>query len=125
MSLFKNVNVVSVWVTDWARAKKFYTDTLQWPVAFASDEAGWMEFGKENETHVSLQLWRGPGPVPPKEGGATLVFSVDDAFKTVAELRKRGIKCDDAVVIPGMVAYATFYDPEGNRLQVAAPPPQA
>jgi predicted enzyme related to lactoylglutathione lyase len=27
--------------------------------------------------------------------------------------------------IPDMVTFANFYDPEGNRLQVAGPPPQA
>ena len=37
----------------------------------------------------------------------------------VAELRKRGVKCDDAEAIPNMVTYANVYDPEGNRFQIA------
>jgi predicted enzyme related to lactoylglutathione lyase len=44
---------------------------------------------------------------------------VDDADKAVAELRKKGVKCDDVVTIPGMVSFANVYDPEGNRLQLA------
>ena len=124
MTMFKNVNVVSINVSDWARAKKFYTETLGWPVAFLSDEAGWMEFGKEGEAHVSIQPWRGEGALP-KNGSTALVLSVDDAGKAVADLRKRGIKCDDVTVIPGMVAFAAFYDPDGNKIQFASPPPAA
>ena len=125
-SLFKKLEWVSYNVTDWQRAKKFYGETLGLPVAaFMTDEVGWMEFGEKDGTHLAISLWRGPDPVPPREGGATVVFSVDDAYKAVQELRKRGVKCDDVVVIPSMVAYATFYDPEGNQLQVAGPPPAA
>ncbi|HJW83343.1 MAG TPA: VOC family protein, partial [Anaerolineae bacterium] len=120
MSLFKGINVVSYNVTDWEGAKTFYKDTLGLaPVAFLSDEAGWMEFGGEHEAHLSINRWDGPDPVPPRNGGATVVFTVDDASQVVAELRKRGVKCEDPVTIPGMVTYATFFDPEGNRLQMA------
>jgi hypothetical protein len=49
---------------------------------------------------------------------------VEDANQAVAELRQRGVKGDDAVGVPEMVAYATFYDPDGNRLQIAGPPPK-
>lgn len=121
--MFKNVNVVQYYVTDWERAKKFYTDTLQWPVAFASDEAGWFEFGRDNETHFAINRWDAQqGPLPPKNGGATAVLTVDDARKTVAALRAKGVKCDDAFEIPGMVVYGAFYDPEGNRVQFASNP---
>lgn len=120
MSLFNNVNVVSYYVTDWQQAKKFYQDLLDWPVVFSSDEVGWVEFGKMNETHISISRWDGPEPVPPKLGGATAVFAVEDAIETTRLLRARGIRCDDPVTIPGMVCYGTLYDPEGNRLQFAS-----
>ena len=122
--IFKNINVVSVQVTDWERAKKFYGETLGLgPAHVVIDEVGWMEFGGEGETHISLNKV-GPGEAHPGHGSTMCVFSVDDVHKTVAELRKRGVKCDDVVVIPGMVAYATFYDSEGNHLQVASTPSQ-
>ena len=47
------------------------------------------------------------------------MFAVDDAPEAVEELRKRGVKCDDAVTIPGMVCFADVYDPAGNRFQIA------
>ena len=84
MSLFKGINVVQYNVTDWEGAKKFYKDTLGLaPVAFLSDEAGWMEFGAEHETHLAINRWEGPDPVPPRNGGATVVFTVDDASRVV------------------------------------------
>jgi len=123
--LLKELQVVSYNVTDWKRAKKFYGETLGLPVAgFIGDEVGWIEFGEKDGTHLAINLWRGPEPVPPRNGGATVVFSVDDAYKAVKELRKRGVKCDDVEAIPNMVTFASFYDPEGNRLQVAGPPPK-
>ena len=120
MSLFKDVNVVQYHVTQWERAKQFYTDVLGWPVAFLSDEAGWMEFGEEGKTHLAINRWEESTPVPAGLGGALAVLTVEDAARTVAALRARGVRCDDAVVIPGMVAYGAFYDPDGNRVQFAS-----
>jgi predicted enzyme related to lactoylglutathione lyase len=125
MSLFQNVIVVSIVVADWERAKRFYSETLEWPVAAGIDEVGWWEFGREGETHVSLSRWDGPGPVPAHEGTTTLVLTVDDAHEVTRQLRARGIRCDDVVTIPGMVVFGGFYDPEGNHIQIAnaeAPP---
>jgi predicted enzyme related to lactoylglutathione lyase len=126
MSMFKNVNVVYVYVKDWERAKKWYGDVLGWPVAFASDEAGWNEWGVDNATHVAIN--RASAGDPSRAGtGATITFTVDNVDKVQAELKKKGVKCDDILVIPGMVKIGTFYDPEGNRLQFveSAPPPTA
>lgn len=124
MSLFKNVSVVSIYVKDWEGAKKFYRDILGWPVIWQDDKMGWEEYGIEGAAHVSINRWDDPD-IPPVRGRTTLVLTVADAFKTTEELRAKGIKCDDAVAIPGVVAYGTFYDPEGNRIQFAAetPPP--
>ncbi len=126
MSLFKKLGYISYDVTDWQRSKKFYGETLGLPVAaFINDEVGWMEFGDKEGTHLAISQWRGPGPMPSREGGGMAIFDVDDAYQTVADLRKRGVKCDDVIAVPEMVTYATFYDPDGNRLQVAGPPPKA
>jgi predicted enzyme related to lactoylglutathione lyase len=122
MSLFKSVSVVSYYVKDWEKAKKFYQETLEWPVNYVSDEAGWMEFGFENKTFLAISRWDGSEPIPPMQGGATAVLEVADAKKVTAGLRARGVKCDDVVEIPGMVCYGTFYDPEGNRIQFASDP---
>ncbi|MGB8646966.1 MAG: VOC family protein [Anaerolineae bacterium] len=123
--LFKGLDIVSYNVTDWQQAKKFYGETLGLPVAaFISDEVGWMEFGDKDKAHLAINHWRGPDPVPAGGGGGTAIFAVDDCVAVVAELRRRGVRCEDAVPIPDMVTWANFYDPEGNRLQLAGPPPK-
>ncbi len=66
-----------------------------------------------------------PG-VPEGAGGTTLVFGVQDAHGVTDALKKKWVKCDDVVTIPGMVTYGTCYDPFGNRLQfVSMTPPAA
>jgi predicted enzyme related to lactoylglutathione lyase len=119
MSLFQNVNVVSVYVSDWEMAKKFYRETLNWPVAYGSDQVGWEEYGRDHETHIAINRWDGPDE-PPAKGGTIPVFSVEDAYKVTEALRARGVKCEDVVAIPNVVTYGTFYDPEGNRFQFAS-----
>ena len=57
----------------------------------------------------------------PVSGGGTATFSVNDCDRVTAELRVRGVKCDDVLHIPSVVKYGTFYDPDGNRLQFASP----
>ena len=122
----KKLGVVSYTVSDWQKAKKFYSETLGLPVAaFITDEVGWMEFGEKESVHLAIMLWNRPGPMPKGPGGGIAVFEVDDAYAAVAELRKKGVKCDDVIAVPNMVTYADFYDPDGNRLQVAGPAPKA
>lgn len=70
MSLFKDVNVVQYHVTRWERTRQFYTDVLGWPVAFLSDQAGWMEFCEEGKTHLAVNRWEESTPMPAGQGGA-------------------------------------------------------
>jgi predicted enzyme related to lactoylglutathione lyase len=122
MSLFQNVSVVSYHVKDWESAKKFYAETLEWPVIYFDNSIGWIEFGKENATHIAISRWAESDPMPPVIGGGTAVLYVEDAVKTTELLRARGVRCDDAVNIPNVVCFGTFYDPEGNRIQFASNP---
>ncbi|HTP11445.1 MAG TPA: VOC family protein [Anaerolineae bacterium] len=117
MSLLKGLNTVSVAVTNWAQAKKFYHDTLGLPILMDIEEAGWCELGEGGHTTLALNLWR--DATPPVRGGTIPIFTVDDCVQAVAELRRRGVKCGDPVTIPGMVAYADVHDPEGNLFQIA------
>lgn len=124
MPLLHGLNVVFYNVSDFARAKQFYGETLGLPLIFASDEFGWAEYGKAEEPHIAINLWPGTDPMP-QGGGATAVFTVDDAYAATAELLARGVRCDDVMVVPGMVTLGTFYDPDGNRMQLASPLPPA
>ena len=120
------LSIVSIHVRDWQRAKSFYADTLGLPVAAdMGDEVGWMEFGEKDNVHLALNLWRDPDTFPVMSGGGVPIFMVADAHAAVAELRRRGVRCEDPEGIPGMVTFANFFDPDGNRLQVARLGPAA
>lgn len=126
MSLFKNLNVVYFYVTNWEQAKKFYTEVLEWPVAYLDDKMGWAEWGVDGQAHLAIQRWPGPGPAPAHDGGAIPTLTVDNAQAVTKHLRSKGVKCDDVTVVPGMVTLGTFYDPEGHRIMFAesAPSPK-
>jgi predicted enzyme related to lactoylglutathione lyase len=114
MSLFKNINVVSIEVSDWEAGRKFYHEVLDWPVINSDESMGWEEYGLEDHAHVSVS--HNPN-AHAGIGGTTLVLTVDNATAVTAALRAKGIKCDDVMVIPGVVAIGMFYDPFGNRIQ--------
>ena len=124
MPVLKQISIVNYDVTDWNKAKEFYGHTLELPLFNSADDFGWCEFGGKDQVHLAISHWRGPDPLPPTNGGGIAIFNVEDAVAAVAELRRRGVKCDDPVAVPGMVTYAQFYDPDGNRLQLAGPPPK-
>ena len=122
--VFKGLIDINYPVSDFQKSKTFYGETLGLPVAaYISDEVGWMEFGEKDQTHLAIMLWRSPKPFPTQSTTVVAVFAVDNAYAAVEELRRRGVRCDDVEAIPGMVTYANFYDPDGNRLQLAGPPP--
>jgi predicted enzyme related to lactoylglutathione lyase len=122
MRLFQGINVVSIPVTDLDRARVFYCDTLGLgePI-YDLPEAGWIEFSSGSSAG-NLSVSRAePGWQP--SPGATVVLNVADCHAAAAELRRRGVRCDDPVVFPGYVTFASFYDPFGNRLQICSPAP--
>lgn len=124
MALFTGIDLFSYNVSNWEAAKKFYGETLELPVAwFLNDEVGWIQYGQEGKAQIAINRWNGPGPMPTGDAGGTVIFTVQDAHKTVEELRRREVRCEDAIAIPGMVTYANFYDPDGNKLQIAGPAP--
>lgn len=120
MSLFKNINVAYVYVKNWEETKKFYGEILGWPIAFGDDSIGWFEYGAENAAHFAISRWDDADTDPSHDLGTTIVFTVDDATSATKALREKGVRCDDPTTIPGIVTYGTFYDPEGNRLQMAS-----
>ena len=115
----RELGLVSVNVTDWDRAKKFYGETLGFPIAYAGEDFGWIEYGHPDQAHLAINLWRGPEPMPPTGGGGTPVFTCYDVRATIEQFRANGVRCEDPQEVPGVVLYANCYDPEGNRLQLA------
>ena len=123
MSLFKEVNVVYFYVTEWEAAKKFYREVLDWPVMYSDDNMGLEEYGVEGGTHIAIRRWNGSDCLAPENDSPSVSLRVVDAYRTTRILCSRGVQCDDVVSIPGVVTYGTFYDPEGNRIQFTSTHP--
>jgi predicted enzyme related to lactoylglutathione lyase len=122
MQIFRGINVVSIAVPDLAAAREFYANALGLgEPEYDLPEAGWIEFrtgapGGNLALTVAEEGWA-------PASGTTVVLDVDDCHAACAELRARGVRCDDPVVFPGYVTYGSFYDPFGNRLQMCSPAP--
>jgi predicted enzyme related to lactoylglutathione lyase len=122
MQLFKGINVVSISVTDLDRAREFYSNVLGLGAPeYDLPEAGWIEF-KTGTPYGNIAVTRAESGWEPSTG-TTIVFNTADCYATCAELRARGVRCDEPVVFPGYVTFCSFYDPFGNRLQMCSPPP--
>jgi predicted enzyme related to lactoylglutathione lyase len=124
MHLFRGINVVSIAVPDLARARAFYADVLELGAPlYDLPEAGWIEFGTGGPGG-NLALTAAEPDWQPSTG-TTIVLNTADCHASCAELRARGVRCDDPVVFPGYVTWCSFYDPFGNRLQMCSPAPPA
>ncbi|MFC3713640.1 VOC family protein [Sphingoaurantiacus capsulatus] len=119
--MFAGINVVSITVADLDEGRAFYRDKLGLgePLYDLPDD-GWIEFGTGGGGNVSL-VPAGPGWHP--STGTTIVLNVADCHAAVAELRRRGVMCEEPQVFPGFVTFASFHDPFGNRLQMCSPAP--
>lgn len=106
-----NVKALALAVTDLERAQRFYTDTLSLRPAF--------EDGKPVGVHLgdTVLLLKIDSPAPPS---ATLnprvTIQTDDARKTEATLRERGVVITDPVERYGTALVGSFLDSEGNKL---------
>ena len=122
MTIFRGINVVSLSVTDLEASRGFYRDVLGFgePV-YDLPEAGWIEFATGG-AGGNVAITRAEAGFVPSQG-TTLVLDVADCEAACAELRRRGVRCEDPIVFPGFVTFCSFYDPSGNRLQMAGPAP--
>lgn len=121
MKLFHGINVVSISVPDLDAAREFYGTVLGFgePV-HDMPEIGWVEFNAGSP--------HGNVAVTTNEAGqdsgtaTTLVLNTENCYRSCDELRARGVRCDDPVLVPGVIVYCSFYDPFGNRLQMCSEP---
>ena len=122
MKLFKGINVVSISVSDLEQARWFYQDVLGLgePI-YDLPDAGWIEF-ESGSPSGNIAVTKSESNWQPNTG-TTVVFNVEDCNAACAELRQRGVQCEDPVVFPGYVSFCSFYDPFGNRLQMCSPAP--
>ena len=117
------LTIVRVFVRDFERALRFYTETLGIPLALRSDEFHWAQLAT-GQAQLALER------LDPADGEAALLgrflgvsLAVADVFGTYEALFARGV---DFLAPPEEMPWggvlAHFRDPDGNVLTLVGPP---
>ena len=111
-----NTITFAISVRDRHASAQWYDEKLGFELIHHFDEAGWSELKTRTEG-VTLGLGEQAEPSP---GNAVPVFGISDIGTARRDLEAAGVKFDgETDVVEGMVATATFYDPDGNALMLA------
>jgi len=121
-----NLLVVRVFVTDWSRAVRFYTETVGIPLAFQNEAMGWAQLAT-GEGQLGLER---VDPADPE--GRALVgrfvgvsLAVPDVEAVYRRLRDRGVEFTappEKQAWGGVLAHSR--DPDGNVITLVSRPSQ-
>jgi len=109
--------IARVWlpVTDMDKAVSFYRDSLELDVV--EHDGDWSEVTAGDQLIVLNE-----GESPAGDGGAVIAFAVDDIDSSVEQLKGKGVEFSGEVSEHPWGKIAPFKDPDGNDLQLYAPP---
>jgi catechol 2,3-dioxygenase-like lactoylglutathione lyase family enzyme len=113
----QNVKALALAVTDFERAKQFYTETLSLRPAF--------EDGKQVGNHLGdavLLLKADSDAQPSASLNPRITIQTEDAYRTEAVLHQLGVVIVDKVQRYGDASVGSFLDSEGNKLWFCSGP---
>ena len=110
---FVQVKAISLAVTDTARAKRFYKETLGLPPESVRRMDMAFMVGDVILLLKPQEEWYGK---PTKELNARITLEVKDSYTTEKILRERGVTISDPVAVYGDNPIGAFLDSEGNKL---------
>ena len=113
---------IALRITDYARARQFYTEVLELPVVgqIPGKEIEFLGIGG-----TTIELMGGADPeslAKPQAGLIHLAFEVEDVDATYRELRDRGVTFTIEPKSVGDLRVAFFVDPDGNELELFRSP---
>ena len=113
---------IALRITDYARARQFYTEVLELPVVgqIPGKEIEFLGIGG-----TTIELMGGAEPeslAKPQAGLIHLAFEVEDVDATYRELRDRGVTFTVEPKSVGDLRVAFFVDPDGNELELFRSP---
>ena len=116
-----NTVFISVGVSDFARAKKFYTEILGLEISFdGGEEVGWCELKvPRNDVIVGLNLYKEEELII---GSTSLCLTVDDLDATQAFFASKDVEAGEISDIPDMVSMMRIKDSEGNSILYVSSP---
>ena len=121
-----SIHHIAIIASDYDKAKEFYVDKLGFKVKREVERKEREDFiifldGGEN---IEIELFIEKNPPkrltrPEARGLRHLAFRVDDIFKSVEELKKRGIETEEIRIDPLNGKHMTFFfDPDGLPLEL-------
>lgn len=124
--IFDSIHHIAIIASDYDKAKEFYVDKLGFKVKREVERKEREDFiifldGGEN---IEIELFIEKNPPkrltrPEARGLRHLAFRVDDIFKSVEELKKRGIETEEIRIDPLNGKHMTFFfDPDGLPLEL-------
>jgi predicted enzyme related to lactoylglutathione lyase len=113
--MIKGISAIWLPVSDMQRAVSFYRDSLGLEVL--EHDGDWSEV-TAGDQRIGLNASESPSG----EGGAVIAFGVDDIESAKSELEAKGVAFTDGISDHPWGRIAPFTDPDGNDLQVYAPP---
>jgi predicted enzyme related to lactoylglutathione lyase len=118
----KNIQVVSIPVSDQDRAKAFYSDVLGFDVLqdMQMDEhSRWIQLQPPgSEASITLVTWFPSMPAGSLKG---LVFDTDDMEVTIAQIAAKGFTIEAEIDSQPWGRFVSFDDPDGNGIILRQP----
>ena len=124
--IFDSIHHIAVIASDYDKAKEFYVDKLGFKVKREVERKEREDFiiFLDAGDNIEIELFIEKNPPkrvtrPEARGLRHLAFKVDDIYKSVEELKKRGIETEEIRIDPLNGKHMTFFfDPDGLPLEL-------
>ena len=124
--IFDSIHHIAVIASDYDKAKEFYVDKLGFKVKREVERKEREDFiiFLDVGDNIEIELFIEKNPPkrltrPEARGLRHLAFRVDDIYKSVEELKKRGIETEEIRTDPLNGKHMTFFfDPDGLPLEI-------
>lgn len=116
MIVISSVKFVSVPVSDYDRALKFYTEKLNFRLITDqkfNDNSRWIEL-QIQDSETKVVLFTPPGQEQRIGSFMNIAFTSNDVVKSYEELKNRGVEFKVTPTNAPWGTYAQFIDSEGN-----------
>ena len=124
--IFDSIHHIAIIASDYDKAKEFYVDKLGFRVKSEVERKEREDFiiFLDGGANIEIELFIENNPPkrltrPEARGLRHLAFRVDDIYKSVEELTKRGIETEEIRIDPLNGKHMTFFfDPDGLPLEI-------
>ena len=124
--IFDSIHHIAIIASDYDKAKEFYVDKLGFKVKREVERKEREDFiiFLDAGDNIEIELFIEKNPPervtrPEARGLRHLAFKVDDIYKSVEELTKRGIETEEIRIDPLNGKHMTFFfDPDGLPLEL-------